>query len=238
MASKKDSLTIGWCDGGTTDGKFTQGLVYTILRLPEVAGFSVKQAVRVQGNQIGRQRQVLIDGWYDANTSDWLLWVDSDICLTAEILKTLWEAANPVIRPIVSGVYFISKQTEGTLDYPLPALFHDRSEYQMQHVHPLPNNELIEIDSAGMGLVLMHRSVVEKLRDKFPNDSFFGEKEGKGDEYVSEDIVFFRKVKAAGIPVYAHTGAIATHVKRFDLNAKYYNMYWDAFARAQSGENA
>ena len=225
MASKKDSLTIAWCDGGMTDGKFTQGLVYTILQAHK-AGYKVDQALRVHGNQIGRQRQVLIDGWYDKSKTDWILWVDSDIELTMPILDTLWEAANPVIRPVVSGVYFISKQPEGTLTFPLPALFNDITEFSMQHVHPLPENELIKVDSAGMGLVLMHRSVMEKLRAEFPTQSVFAEQEGRGNEYVSEDIVFFRNLKKIGVPVYAHTGAIGTHVKRFNLDADYYNLFW------------
>jgi hypothetical protein len=48
----------------------------------------------------------------------------------------------------------------------------------------------------------------------------------KGDKYVGEDIVFFRKMQASGIPSYAHTGALVRHMKRFSLDASYYDMYW------------
>lgn len=225
MASKKDTLTIGWCDGGTTDGKFTQGLMYTVLEAPKM-GINVTHGVRVHGNQIGRQRQVLIDGWYDQLQTDWILWVDSDIVLTADVLQKLWETANPVIRPIVSGVYFVSKQDEGSLKFPLPVIFNDIDEFTIQHIHPLPDNEVIKVDCAGFGLVLMHRSVVEKMREKFPGESLFAEKEGLGREYVSEDIVFFRKAKEAGVPVHAHTGALVKHMKRFDFDVNYYNLFW------------
>lgn len=228
MASKKDTLTIGWCDNGVTDGKFTQGLLYTTLEAPKM-GINITNAVRVHGNQIGRQRQVLIDGWYDQLKTDWILWVDSDIVLTADVLKILWEVANPVIRPIVSGIYFVSKQDEGTLKNPLPVIFNDIDEFTIQHIHPLPENQLIQVDCAGFGLVLMHRSVVEKMREKFPNQSLFAEQEGIGKEYVSEDIVFFRKAKAAGIPVHAHTGALVKHMKRFDFDIEYYNLFWSNY---------
>jgi hypothetical protein len=33
-------------------------------------------------------------------------------------------------------------------------------------------------------------------------------------------------MKAAGIPLHAHTGARVKHMKRFSLDADYYNMYW------------
>ena len=228
MASSKDTLTIGWCDGGMVDGKFTQGLMYTILEAPK-QGINVTQAVRVHGNQIGRQRQALFDGWADQLDTDWLLWVDSDIVLTIDLLKKLWEAANKVIKPVVSGIYFISKQDEGTLTYPLPQIFNDVDEFTIKHIHPLPDNEIIQIDCAGMGLVLMHRSVVDKLREKFPGESMFAEKEAPGDKYVSEDVVFFRKLKAAGVPVYAHTGARAKHMKRFDFDDNYYALWWNNY---------
>ena len=228
MASSKDTLTIGWCDGGLVDGKFTQGLMYTILEAPK-HGINVTQAVRVHGNQIGRQRQALFDGWADQLDTDWLLWVDSDIVLTADVLKKLWDTANKVIKPVVSGIYFISKQDEGSLTYPLPQIFNDVDEFTIKHIHPLPDNEIIQIDCAGMGLVLMHRSVVDTLREKFPGESMFAEKEAPGDKYVSEDVVFFRKLKAAGVPVYANTAARVKHMKRFDFDDKYYVSWWNNY---------
>jgi hypothetical protein len=33
-------------------------------------------------------------------------------------------------------------------------------------------------------------------------------------------------MKAAGIPLHAHTGAIVKHMKRFSLDYDYYAMYW------------
>ena len=228
MASNKDTLAIGWCDGGITDGKFTQGIVHTILEAKKL-GINITQSARVHGNQIGRQRQVLFDAWFDQSDTDWLLWVDSDIVLTVDILKKLWETANKIIKPVVSGIYFISKQDEGTLIAPLPQIFNDVDEFTIKHIHPLPDNEVIQIDCAGMGLVLMHRSIVPKLREAFPGESMFAEKEAPGNKYVSEDVVFFRKLKAAGVPVYAHTGAIAQHMKRFNLDEKYYGLWWNNY---------
>jgi len=33
-------------------------------------------------------------------------------------------------------------------------------------------------------------------------------------------------MKAAGIPLHAHTGALVKHMKRFSLDYDYYAMYW------------
>jgi hypothetical protein len=221
----KGTLAIGWCDNGNTDGKFTEGVVSVALQCAN-NGIELTHSMRVQGNQIGRQRQVLFDYWADQIKSDWLLWIDSDIVVSMEVVAKLWDAADKINRPVVSGTYFISKEHEGTLAKPFPALFYDVDEFSIQHVHPLPDNELIKVDSAGFGFVLMHKSIIAPMREKFPDQSMFAEQENVGDRYVGEDIVFFRKMQAAGIPLHAHTGALVKHIKRFSLDYSYYALYW------------
>ena len=227
MASNKETLTVGWCDNGMVDGKFMQGLMSTVMDAPKL-GISITNCARAAGNQIGRQRQAVFDGWADQLKSDWLLWVDSDVVITPEILKTLWDTANKDTHPVVSGIYFISKAPEGALTNPMPVIFNDVDEFTIQHIHPLPKDEVVKIDCAGMGLVLMHKSIIPKLRDMFPQQSVFAEQEGLNNQYVSEDVVFFRKLKAAGVPVQAHTGASAQHIKRFNLDYNYYVMWWNS----------
>jgi GT2 family glycosyltransferase len=207
------------------DGKFAEGMVALALQAPP-NNIQITHSARVAGNQIGRQRQALFDYWADNIKSDWILWVDSDIVVDIHIVAQLMEAADAKERPIVSGVYFISKESEGTLGNPMPALFTEVNETTIRHLHPLPKDALVQIDSAGMGLVLMHKSIVPKLREVFPNQSLFAEIENLGDKYIGEDIVFFQKVKKAGIPVFAWTGALVKHMKRFSFDVDYYSLYW------------
>lgn len=226
MIQKNETVAIGWCDNGTTDGKFTEGLLAVTLAAP-ANDMKIDKTVRVAGNQISRQRQRLLDHWYDNNMSDWLLWVDSDIVLTIDALYLLWHAADAETAPAVSGVYFISKEPEGTTMRPFPCVFMDLGENKIQYLHPLPEMELVDCDLAGFGLFLMHRSVVEKMREKLPTKSFFAEQHGNNDEeFVGEDIIFFRKMKQAGIQLKAHTGALVKHMKRFSLDFGYYALYW------------
>lgn len=236
--SNKETLSIVWCDNGNTDGKFTEGLVYTIIHAGS-AGVPINNAIRVQGNQIARQRQAAFDMWRKVGT-DWALWVDSDINLTLDVLKQLWNAADKASRPVVSGVYFISKGNEGTLMQPYPVIFNEtgNSEYEIQYVHPLPRNQIIKIDHAGMGIVLMHKSVIKALDEKFGEDDFlFAENTEKGEKFIGEDIAFFRKVKAASVPVYAHTGALVKHMKRFSYDVAYYDLYWSTVERIEREAN-
>jgi hypothetical protein len=142
-------------------------------------------------------------------------------------MQKLWKTADKINRPVVSGVYFISKENEGSLMKPFPVLFNDISEYQIQYVHPLPDNEVIKIDNAGFGFVLMHKSIVPKIREANPGKGMFMETgDGVDDHFIGEDIIFFRRMKSAGIPLHAHTGAIVKHMKRFSLDYDYYALYW------------
>lgn len=204
--STKETLSIIWCDNGATDGKFTEGLVYTIIHAYKF-GVPINNAIRVQGNQIARQRQAAIEMWQKVDT-DWALWIDSDIELTQNILKILWESSDKVTRPIMCGVYFISKQMESSLMQPMPCVFNETgNDYEINYLHPLPKNQIIKVDNAGMGLVLMHKSVLKALNDKFPDGFWFGENNERAEKFIGEDISFFRKVKKAGISVYVHTAA-------------------------------
>lgn len=226
MIGKNETVALAWCDGGMVDGKFAEGLMNATITGAS-NGMPIHTSIRVQGNQIGRQRQVAFDHWADKVKTDWLLWVDSDIVLTVDVMAKLWQTADKHLRPVVSGVYFISKENEGTLMKPYPVLFNDVSEYQIQYLHPLPANEVVKVDCAGFGLVLMHKSVVAKMREKFPNESMFLETgTGNDEQFIGEDIIFFRKMKAAGVPLHAHTGALVRHMKRFSLDYDYYALYW------------
>jgi hypothetical protein len=227
MHNLNEKLAIGWCDNGLVDGKFAAGLTQVILSAT-LSGINTIACMRVQGNQISNQRQVLFDNWIDNTDIDWLLWVDSDVSINIDIVKKLWDTADSKEKPIVSGIYFISKTPDHELMQPYPVIFNDIDKQTIEYIHPLPENQVIKIDSSGMGLVLMHRSIALKLREKFSNQSLFAETNGVGKDFVGEDISFFRKVKEADIPLYAHTGAIAQHIKRFSLDNNYYSAYWNS----------
>ena len=212
-----------WCDNGSTDGKFTEGIVYAAL----TSTLPLKSAMRVQGNQIGRQRQEALTFWYEKTDFDWILWVDSDIVLTEDALQKVWASADKTTRPVVTGTYFISKENEKSLMAPYPAVFNwTDSEYQIAYLHPLPKDALIQVGSAGFGFVLMHRNAITEMRKVHGTVPYFNET-GVGEQFVSEDINFFRMMHKAGVPLYTHTGALVKHIKRFALDIEYYKFFWN-----------
>ena len=221
----KDSVAIAWCDNGMVDGKFMQGVTDVMLK----SGVEFASTLRSQGNQIARQRQTVIDYWYDKTGHEWLLWVDSDVVISPEKFKLLWDNKDAEKRPLVTGVYFTTDNPEEPLMVPMPTVYSFVNDGDggvgITRVHPLPENQLIKVDAAGMGFILMHRSIVPKVREAGPDGQVFMEI-GRGTKFMGEDIFFFALCDKAEIPVYCHTGATVPHMKRFSLDEHYYKAFF------------
>lgn len=219
----EETLTIAWCDNGMVDGKFMQGVTDVMLH----GGVKVATTLRSQGNQIGRQRETVVKYWYENNKSDWLLWVDSDVVITPDTFKMLWDKRDAEERPILTGVYFTTDTPEESLMIPMPTLFefvHKENEIGIKRIHPLPKNKFIKVGAAGMGFVLMHRSVITRILDVLPNTPIFTEV-GVGKQFMGEDIFFFSLCDKAEIPVWCDTAAVVPHMKRFSFDVNYYDAF-------------
>jgi hypothetical protein len=205
------------------DGKFMQGVTDVMIH----SGVEVVTTLRSQGNQIARQRDKVINYWYEGNKADWILWVDSDVVISVDTFKLLWDNKDVTDRPILTGVYFTTDQPEESLMTPMPTLFNfveSNGNVGITRVHPLPKNKLMQVGAAGMGYVLMHRSVVDRIRALLPDVPLFADI-GHGKDFMGEDIYFFALCDKADIPVYAHTGATVPHMKRFSFDEHYYDAF-------------
>ena len=220
----QETVSIAWCDNGMVDGKFMQGVTDVILK----SGLKFESTLRSQGNQIARQREIVINYWYEQNKADWLLWVDSDVVINPEGFLKLWNQKDKDERPIMTGVYFTTDNPEEPLMVPMPTIFNfivgdgDEGGFGLTRVHPLPKDKLIQVGAAGMGYVLMHRSVVDRIRKEMPDTQMFMEM-GRGTKFIGEDIYFFALCEKAGIPLWCDTSVTAPHMKRFSFDEHYYN---------------
>jgi len=86
-----------------------------------------------------------------------------------------------------------------------------------------------------MGLVLMHCSIKDKLKSSYPDEVYF-DTIIKGVNQAGEDISFFNKLKEINVPVYAHTGVIAKHMKTVMIDENYYALWWNTVG-SQISEN-
>jgi len=193
------------------------------------SGITFASTIRSGGNQIARQRQRVIEFWHESNKSDWLLWVDSDVVITPEKFKLLWDNKDATERPLVTGVYFTTDNPEEPLMVPMPTIFNFTNKgdgsFGLSRIHPMPKNQLMKVDAAGFGFILMHRSVVDKVMEVAPDGQMFMEM-GRGTKFIGEDIFFFALCDKAEVPLYCHTGATVPHMKRFSFDEHYYAAFF------------
>lgn len=211
-----ETITFGWVDSGLVHSDF----VLKVLDLVATTANSDNPIVnckKITGHFIGQNRDLLFNQWLDANT-DWLLMVDSDIVLETNGFIKLINSADKNKTPILSGIYFIGNPTLNNgmhpITSPIPSVFTDEPLL-------IGNNELQKIQSAGLGLILIHRSAALKLKQKYNNvalfDTYYEE-----NNFIPEDVSFFNKVRESDINIFVNPAVIAGHMKYVNVDINYF----------------
>lgn len=227
-----DTVQIGFIDGGQVEGGFAADLAHlTLTRHDRVDGL-----LRVAGHQLAKQRNELVSAFLDATDSPWLFMVDTDHRVTVDAFDLMLDTAHAETVPVVSALCFAAYP--GSLyPIPVPALYRDNGDGRWAAFHDYPPNQLVPIDAAGAGCLLMHRAALESVREQrapgvSPKWCWFAEGPA-GDDWVSEDLTFMQRLRAAGIPLHAHTGAVLPHIKTYVLSDAHHRDMLAAIAAEQ-----
>jgi GT2 family glycosyltransferase len=207
-----------------TDGLFTQKLTELVLN-SDAFGIPIGAVMRNSGNQLSKQRMDIVANWYNSNNHEWLLSIDSDIIVELQTIKDLWQVADKNSNPIVSGIYYLFlADKEGKTPAASSSVFRTQNNFvSAESIDIEKEGETFFADAAGFGLLLIHRSVITKLIEKFGNKTnFFQEKTNLG-----EDMAFFKNAKDAKIPLTICKKATVQHMKRFSLGIEYFNLLKD-----------
>jgi hypothetical protein len=153
--------------------------------------------------------------------ADWLFWVDTDMGFAADTVDRLLAAADPVERPVVGGLAFTQKEEESDLMggwrcRAAPTVFDwtvlDDGQMGFSVRWNYPPGQLTRCAGTGSACVLIHRSVFERVQEKFgtwydrvPNTTT--------GQLLSEDLALCLRAGALDIPVHVHTGVRTTHQK-------------------------
>ena len=215
-----DQVNIGWIDPGLVDGAFTTSLISVFsARSSRLQGFT-----RVEGGLVSRQRNELVRHFLDASDAAWLLIIDSDEQLSVQAFDRLVAAAHADRRPVVAGLYF-GTWPGNLMPTPVPHLYRRAADgVSLVPVVDYPDNQVIEVDGAGTGCLLVHRGVLEAIAEQADTHEgkdwcWFRDLPMDG-KWLGEDFYFCRRVKSLGYPIHAHTGAILPHRRRYWLDER------------------
>jgi GT2 family glycosyltransferase len=180
---------------------------------------------------LSKQRNRVVKQFLDGTKSDWLLLIDSDEQLSLEAFDKLLETAHDKERPVVAGLVFAGFGIEGApYPKPVPAIFQDAPEGFLP-LYKYDKDSVFEIDAAGTGCLLIHRSVLEKMREtadknQGPDWCWFWDGPVDGN-WIGEDLLFCRRIRALGFPIYVNTGAILPHQKSYWLDERHHQLWKD-----------
>jgi GT2 family glycosyltransferase len=206
-----DHAVIGYCHPGTVRAEFAASLLSVAMegKTPLDAVITLEW-----GPNISTARNKISDDFLTRPTP-WLLMCDTDMVFAGDALDRLIEAADPAERPIVGALCY--SPLNGA-EYPTMYELVDKGEGRIGFVRPetVPDDQLVRVSATGTGFLLIHRSVLEKVRDTSKDIAAPWFREMPAGEPLSlmgEDMTFCLRAGAAGIPVHVHTGVQVGHMK-------------------------
>ncbi len=179
-------------------------------------------AMRCHAGHLVSARNKAVQHFLDTPDVPWLLWLDTDMGFQPDLLEQLITAADPVKRPIVGALCFSQRELaqDGKGGYhtiATPTVFDwveglgpDRLEgFEIRYDYPV--NALVRIGGTGSAAILIHRSVFERMREKYGDEWYHRIQANEGS--MGEDLSFCMRATALDIPIHVHTGVRTTHLK-------------------------
>lgn len=160
------------------------------------------------------------------DNADWLFWVDTDMAFAPDTVDRLLEVADPVERPVVGGLCFSQRETTsdgmgGWRCHAVPTVF-DWTTYQDQQGYAVrwdyPKDTVTRCHGTGSACILIHRSVFERIAEKFGPVWYERVPNPTTGQILSEDLSLCVRAGALDIPIHVHTGVKTTHQKSLWLS--------------------
>lgn len=155
----------------------------------------------------------------------WLFFLDADMGFEPYVLDMLLSVADKDERPIVGGLAFAQRESvpdgmNGFRCFPRPTIldWQDTGKGYSQFMgrQQYPVNALIRAGATGGAILLIHRSVIERIAEKYGEEWFSRVPDPSGG-LMGEDVSFFVRTQSLEIPLHIHTGIRTTHFKHFWL---------------------
>lgn len=186
-------------------------------------------SIRCGTGDLARARNQAVNEFLADSRAEWLFWTDTDMGFAPDTVDRLFDAADPVERPVVAALTFANREIDndgmgGRRALAAPVIMqwaHHGDETGFDTRWDYPADTLIRCDGVGSACVLIHRSAFERIAAFQPNPNvpptgpnwYSRIRNGSTGEWISEDLSFCCRLMALDIPVHVHTGVPTTHAK-------------------------
>jgi len=176
------------------------------------------------GVLITPMRNYMAKLFLDGTPHEWLLICDTDMGFEPDAIhKLLASALADPDRPIVGGLCFAVMTAGydgmgGWRQAIVPTMYRlgvvagtDRKSFC--YYGPYERDAMVQVHGTGTAFLLVHRSVLETLREKHGDNWFSQVRDDVGDT-IGEDITFCLRAGAAGYKIFVNTAVRTSHHKR------------------------
>ncbi len=205
-------VVIAFIHPGETSAYFTTSLIGSLLYDRATARRIVNLFNEWSSANVSASRNNLTARFLDETDADWLWWIDADMGWDPDALDRLLEVADPETHPIVGGLCF------GASGDALFPTIYQWAEIDGQlttvRIRDYERDGVVQCAATGAAFVLIHRSVLEQMREREFSKAFpwFQETE-LGGQPVGEDLTFCIRAGLLKHKVHVHTGVKVGHHK-------------------------
>lgn len=240
------AVTVGFLHPGHYAACFAESLkellFYDATHKQRIVSHDFGQLGKSCGSgQIVDGRNQLAKVMCDESQAEWLFMVDSDMGFAPNTVERLIQAADAKKRPVVGGLAFAHK-TDGKASFfgiryrTQPTIYRwyeDDNKVGFVPSFEYERDKLIETAGTGGACILIHRTVLERIRKKYGDNWFTPVVHPKGTTF-SEDLSFCIRVAGIDCPIFVHTGIKTTHDKGgVFLDEEYFDRQQAAKALAE-----
>lgn len=217
--NKEEKVCIGWIDGGMVHSGFIAYLSQILINRSN----RVNNVVVSSGPYLSWNRNTMIEMFLGTD-SDWLLSLDSDLCIPIESFDELIQSADKEKTPVLGGVYYVLLNNGKNVFPSAMRLLEDKQGTFLSSEEISEDKGIISgLHSVGNGFALIHRSVFEKIKNANGQKLgwFRDEYREEFGTWISDDVYFYAQCRALGIPISLNTNTTSEHLKlvRVDKNS-------------------
>jgi len=186
---------------------------------------------------VASSRNKMVTGFLDTTACEWLWFVDVDMGFGPDSVDRLVKSADPVDRPVMGALCFALRRArtgdfyaEKTKTQPTIYEYLELdTEVGFRPILDYPRGEVIPVAGTGGACLLIHRSALESVRERYGDIWFEPITHPTGDRGkprgFSEDLSFCVRLASLGIPVHVDTSVKTCHEKGgVFLDEEYFDM--------------
>lgn len=163
----------------------------------------------------------------DESEAEWLLFIDSDMGFQPDALELLLAAADPEHAPVMGALCFGLRKQEpdglgGWRGVAFPTVMDwDGKGFTVRYDYT--PNVITRCSATGAAFLLIHRSVLQRMREQ-AGDTWFDRAKMLSEDagLMGEDISFCARLAGIGVPLFVHTGVPTSHLKSVWVTQEYY----------------